>query len=215
MLICLLNYLSTLFSSSHRRRRRALSASTVEIEIREEPVVVLSGEPDITEEIMSRMTSKVIDSIVTNEFYTSWVEQNVTNGTAPLNITVQEPYENAKIALGIIHHIRILTQPAQCREQSPCTIQPKLGAYDVGDNLIHQLGSKDRPWQIEATIMNQSDVIAQGAVADYIDGSTQFTLFSLPRIGIYEVQFTLMQPNDIDRFCTLFLVFACDEPFFC
>lgn len=177
----------------------------MEIEIREEPENVLTDIPDIAIARMSDITSQVINDITTSQFQRRWRELNITNGMEPLDFHLQEPFQNSKINISVIHHIKLLEQPAQCREQSPCTIQPKLSVYDIQGNVIHQLGYRDRPWQVKATIINGSDSISQGDIADYINGTTQYMFFSLSNIGSYEVQFTLIQPDDVNRFVNSFI----------
>lgn len=188
-----------LLTSGRRRRRRQISSILLIIEMRDEPrssSVVSTG---IRGEILSNIAATMINSYQIGELQVAWKNLNITNGFVPINMTVQEPYDYTTTNLSVIKRIELQTLPAECREQSPCTIQPVLIAYDNEDNIIQKLGSKDRPWQIKATIINQPNVTIFGGIANYSYGQSQYNLFSLPSIGSYQVQFNLIQPDGISR----------------
>lgn len=93
-----------------------------------------------------------------------------------------------------------MTVPSGCREQSPCDIQPKLVAYDEYRHVIDKLGSNDQPWQIIASIVEDSNIILIGAIANYSNEQTQYSSFGLSDIGNCQVQFTFIQPNNVTRY---------------
>ncbi len=101
--------------------------------------------------------------------------------------------------MSIIDHIVLVTPPSSCREQSPCDIQPVLVAYDAEGNVIDKLGSNDQPWQVFASVVDDSNITLIGAIANYSNGQTQFISFGLPNIGEYQVQFAFIQPNNVIR----------------
>jgi hypothetical protein len=191
--------------SSTSRGRRQVSSILLYVEMRDDPRSSSTETSGIQGEILSNIASTVINSYQSGELKAAWEDLNITNGIPILNMNVQEPFDDSTVNLSVINRTELRTSPAECREQSPCTIQPVLIAYDADGNIIQKLGSKDRPWQVNATVINQPNIILSGGIANYSDGQTQYTLFSLPDMGSYQIQFTFIQPDGVSRYIqTLF-----------
>nr|ACD54600.1 fibrocystin-like protein [Adineta vaga] len=173
--------------------------SRVIIEIRDDPRTKATSTSGVSAEVLSNIASAIINSYQSGELKKTWADLNFTNGTSPFSLSVQEPFNYSTANLSIINRTKLKIVPDQCRQQSPCTIQPVLFASDSEDNIIQKLGSNDRPWQVKATIVNQPNVILPGAIANYTEGQTQYSLFGLPDIGVFEVQFTFIQPDGVNR----------------
>jgi hypothetical protein len=121
-------------------------------------------------------------------------------GVYPTSFHVQEPGSQIAVPLVAISRLVLVTPPSDCRVQSACTIQPVLLAYDVLGNVILKLGSNDYPWQVIATVIGApSGVGCIGNIANYTNGSTQFTSFGITTIGTYQIQFTLLTPYGLSR----------------
>ena len=148
-------------------------------------------------EILANIASTIINSYQSGELQEKWIEANITNGVAPNEMSVQEPFDYSTVELSVIDRIELQVSPDQCREQSPCAIQPVLVAYDASNTVIQKLGSNDRPWQVRATVINQTNIRLLGAIANYSDGQTQYTLFSLPQLGSYQIRFNFISPDGV------------------
>lgn len=188
------------YFDSESRRRRNIEPTFLTLEIRDEPRRVSTGSDGVRGEVLINTASQIINSFQSGELAVVWKEANLTNGSIPTSLTVQEPFNHTNASLSIINRTELRTAPAQCREQSPCVIQPVLFAYDADGNIIRKLGSNDQPWQVKATVVGQPNMTIVGDTADYVDGQTRFTLFSLPNLGSYQVQFSFMQPNGVKRY---------------
>jgi hypothetical protein len=149
---------------------------------------------------MANITSKIINRYQSGELQRDWANCTGTNGTTPSNLTIQEPNNQTTFPLSVISRIALVTPPDSCREQSPCTTQPVLVAYDSAGNVIQKLGSIQYPWQVVASIVGQPSVTVPGGIANYTNGQTQYTNFSLPYIGTYQVEFTFVQPNGVSMY---------------
>ncbi len=149
---------------------------------------------------MANITSIIINRYQSGELQSAWASFTGTNGTAPLNFTIQEPNNQTSFPLSVISRIVLVTPPASCREQSPCTIQPVLVAYDSEGNVIQKLGSIQHPWKVVASIVGQPNVTVPGGITNYTNGQTQFTNFGLPYIGTYQIEFTFVQPNGVSMY---------------
>ena len=169
------------------------------VEIRDEPQRALIKRVDIRDRIMFNIGSYMIDRFQTKELMNDWVRLNITNGKAPGAAVVQQPLDEELMNLRVFDHFELVTPPSECREQTPCAIQPVLVAYDPDGNLIENLGSKDRPWQVEAIILNQSNPVLPAIVTAYFGNQTQFTNFYFPNIGSFQVEFRLLKPEDSSR----------------
>lgn len=148
-------------------------------------------------EILANIASTIINSYQAGELQVKWQEMNITNGIVPNEMSVQEPFDYSTVELVVIDRIELVIPPDQCREQSPCGVQPVLVAYDSNNTVIQKLGSNDRPWQVRATIINQTNVRIGGAIANYSDGQTQYTLFSLSQLGAYQIRFNIISPDGV------------------
>lgn len=122
------------------------------------------------------------------------------NASSPISLSIQEAFSRTTSNLSLIDHIELVRSADSCREESPCEIQPKIVVYDSNGKIIDKLGSSERPWQIRATIVNQTNGFVIGDVANYSDGQTQFHLFGFSSIGVYRVQFELVLPDNGNRF---------------
>jgi hypothetical protein len=186
-----------LFTS--RLYRRQLSAVTLRVEIRGDPVYNISGNATNQTAQIQNIISQIINLYQSGELQTIWAASAVTGYTAPLALSVQEPLSQTTVPLSVIASIALVTPPASCREQSPCTTQPILVAYDSNGNVIQKLGSINNPWQITASVVGQPNVALVGANASYSNGQTQYTSFGLPDMGTYQVQFSFIQPDGVSR----------------
>ncbi|CAF1656840.1 unnamed protein product, partial [Adineta ricciae] len=170
-------------------------SSVLLIEIRDEPRFSLQSTGSLSSEVLSIIAAKIINTYQSGELTQNWKNYNITGDIVPTSLNVQEPLNDSNINLRIINRTKLWTVPDQCRQQSPCTIQPIIIAYDSDGNVIEKLGSNDHPWQVKATIVNQPNVTLPGAIANYTNGQTQYTLFGLPNIGTFEVQFAFIKPD--------------------
>jgi hypothetical protein len=168
--------------------------------MRDEPRQSSTGSTGIQGEILSNIAASVINRYQSGELVVAWRTLRVTNDSAPEHLIIQEPFSYVSYNLSVINRTVLTIPPSQCREQSPCTIQPVLVAYDSAGNVIKKLGSDERPWQIKATIVNQTEIELPGSTANYSNGQTQFSLFALPTIGSFEVRFTFISPDGVNRY---------------
>ncbi|CAF1327808.1 unnamed protein product [Rotaria sordida] len=185
-----------------RRIRRQTSSVLLpiklQIELRDEPRTSSIASTGIRAEILSNIASTIINRYQAGELQVAWRNLNVTNGSFPSNLSAQEPFDNSSVELSIINQLLLISPPRDCRQQSPCTFQPVLVAYDVAGNVIQKLGSNERPWQVKATVVGRPNLNLPGGIANYSDGQTQYILFTLPDIGTQQVQFTLIQPDGVN-----------------
>ncbi|CAF3664415.1 unnamed protein product [Rotaria sordida] len=179
------------------RIRRQLSTIILTVEIRDDPVEVLSTNSIVETGSISNICSAIINRYQSGELHQAWAENPSTGNTTPIDLSIQEPFNQSSISLSIIHQIELAILPSSCREQSPCGIQPKLIAYDKDGNVIEKLGSNDQPWQIIASVVGDSNITLIGAIANYSNGQTQYTSFGLSAIGNCQVQFAFIQPNNV------------------
>lgn len=170
------------------------------VEIRDEPRNSLTSSSGIQAEVLSNIASNIINNYQSGDLQVAWLNLNITDSVVPINMSVREPYDQSEVPLSVINRTRLYIPPAQCRQQSPCTIQPVLVAYDANGTVIQKLGSRNRPWQVIATVINESNIVIQGAIANYSDGQTQYTMFGLPDIRSYQIQFTFIQPDGVRRY---------------
>ena len=185
--------------SNFSRIRRQLSTTILTVEIRDDPPSSLSADTTVQILQISGICSAIINRYQSGELQQAWAANPSTGNTAPTGLSVQEPYNQTSVPLSIIDHIVLATSPSSCREQSPCEVQPVLIAYDAEGNVIDKLGSNDYPWQVFASVVEDSNITLIGAIANYSNGQTQFTSFGLPHIGEYQVQFAFIQPNNVVR----------------
>ncbi|CAF1351069.1 unnamed protein product [Rotaria sordida] len=188
-------------TSSIRIRRQTSSVLLpikLQIELRDEPRTSSIASTGIRAEILSNIASTIINRYQAGELQVAWRNLNVTNGSFPSDLSAQEPFDNSSVELSIINQLLLVSPPRDCRQQSPCTFQPVLVAYDVAGNVIQKLGSNERPWQVKATVVGRPNLNLPGGIANYSDGQTQYILFTLPDIGTQQVQFTLIQPDGVN-----------------
>ena len=188
----------------HSRLRRQVSSVLLpvklQVELRDEPRPSSTATTGIGAEILSNIASMIINRFQWGELATAWRSMNMTPGFPLSNMSVQEPFEEKLTDLSVINRTELIVSPASCREQSPCSTQPLLIAYDSEGHAIQKLGSGDRPWQVKASVVGRPNLILPGGIANYSNGQTQFTLFGLPSIGSYQIQFTFIQPDGISRY---------------
>ncbi|CAF3773857.1 unnamed protein product [Rotaria sp. Silwood1] len=190
---------SNYFDSRIRRQASSvLLPIKLQIELRDEPRTSSIASTGIRAEILSNIASTIINRYQAGELQVAWRNLNVTNGSFPSVLSTQEPFDNSSVELSIINRLLLVLPPRDCRQQSPCTFQPVLVAYDVAGNVIQKLGSNERPWQVKATVVGRPNLILPGGTANYSDGQTQYILFGLPDIGTQQVQFTLIQPDGVN-----------------
>ncbi|CAF3036602.1 unnamed protein product, partial [Rotaria sp. Silwood2] len=180
------------------RLRRQVSSIRLNIELRDEPRTSSTSSGGVLGELLSNIASSIINRYQTGQLQTAWKALNLTGDIIPLSLNAQEPFDNTLSPLGIINRTVLLMPPANCREQSPCTIQPVIVAYDSAGNVIQKLGTNDQPWQVQGTVIGQSTQILYGGIANYSNGQAQFNSFSLPSIGSYQIQFTFLLPNGVN-----------------
>lgn len=185
------------------------------VEIRDEPRNSLTSASSIQSDVLSNIASRIINNYQSGDLDVAWRNLNITGDVIPINMSVQEPNTQSWVVLSIINRTRLVVPPTQCRQQSPCTIQPVLVAYDANGTVIQQLGSQDRPWQVKATVLNPPNTTIIGDIANYTDGQTQFILFGLPNTQSYQIQFTFLQPDGVTRYLTeVFSLFLSRSFFF-
>lgn len=196
---------SIVVAIDRRIRRQAPSVDVrLSMELRDEPRVSTTASTGIRGELLANIASAIINRYQIGELQVLWVALGITNTLAPTNLTVQEPYDDNQTDLSVIYSLSLVIPPADCRQYSPCTVQPVLIAYDAQGNVIQKLGSNDQPWQIIATIVNQSSVTVYGGTANYTNGQTQYNQLALPDNGTYVVEFNVIQPNGVNGFVVLF-----------
>jgi hypothetical protein len=179
------------------RVRRQLSTIYLRVEIREDPPPQLSMNSNTSN--ISNWTSQIINRYQSGETNEEWRNHSATNGVIPTSMSIQEPESQTSVSLSIISRVALVKAPASCREQAPCDQQPVLIAYDASGNVIEKLGSNSQPWQIVASIVGQPNMQVIGAIANYIDGKSQFTNFGVSSIGTYQIQFRFITPNGVNR----------------
>ncbi|CAF3365916.1 unnamed protein product [Rotaria sp. Silwood1] len=180
------------------RLRRQVSSIRLNIELRDEPRTSSTSTGGVLGELLSNIAANIINRYQTGQLQIAWKALNLTGDIIPVSLDAQEPFDNVSTPLGIINRTLLLIPPTSCRQQSPCTIQPVIVAYDAEGNVIQKLGTNDQPWQVQGTVIGQSSQILYGGIANYSNGQAQFQSFSLPNLGSYQVQFTFIQPNGIN-----------------
>lgn len=198
--------MSILYSS---RRRRQLAPLSITIEMRDEPRSSSSSTGSVQGEILANIAASIINRYQTNELQNSWVALNISGNTAPISSFVQEPLDQSWSNLSIINRTELRVAPDGCRQQSPCTIQPVLVAYDAQGNVIDKLGSIEKPWQVSATLVNRPNLVLPGSIANYSNGQAQFSTFAVPDLGSYEIQFTFLRPDGVSRSVSSCVFFVC------
>jgi hypothetical protein len=180
-------------------RRQTSSITTLRVEIRDDPLPYLSENSTNQTNQIQNIVSQIISLYQSGELQTVWEAAAVTGHTAPLSLSVQEPLNQTTVSLPVIARIELVIPPSYCREQSPCSIQPVLVAYDPDGNIIQKLGSNNQPWQMVAIVVGQPNVNLLGAIANYSHGQTQYTTFGLPTTGTYQIQFSFIQPYGVNK----------------
>jgi hypothetical protein len=148
---------------------------------------------------MQDIVSTIINLYQSGELQTIWSDSPLTGYTGISSFHVQEPLNQTTVSLSVIAGIELVVPPSLCRAQSPCSIQPVLVAYDSNGDIIQKLGSDTQPWLMVASVVGQPTVNLLGAIANYSCGQTQYTTFGLPNTGSYQIQFTFIQPNGVNR----------------
>lgn len=192
MYIC--NYL---VPSRVYRRQVSTAATTLRVEIRDNPVYNLSANSTNQTSQIQNILSTICNTYQSGELQTTWLASSATGNTAPVSLGVQEPLNQTTVALSVIDHIALVVPPELCREQSPCAIQPVIVAYDSNGAVIQKLGTINQPWQIVASIVGQSNVTVLNPIANYSNGQTQYTTFGFSNLGTYQVLFTFIAPNGV------------------
>jgi hypothetical protein len=187
-------------NNTRLHRRQTSSTIVLTIEIRYDPSTNLSDISTIQSEDLATILSSIINRYQSGQLQTDWSANSALGNVSPSGLSVQEPLNQTTVSLGVIDRIALITPPSSCREQSPCSVQPVLVAYDSSGNIIDKLGSNDQPWQIIATVVNQSNVTLIGDIANYTNGQTQFTTFGFPYMGEYQVEFSFIPPDNVSRY---------------
>ncbi|CAM2722167.1 unnamed protein product [Rotaria socialis] len=185
-------------NSNTTRLRRLTSSTDMKIEIREDPSVNLTLYSTAKNDALLNVTANIANRFQSGEMQVTWAQNPATNNTSPTGLTVQEPFSQTNDAMKVISYIILATQPSFCRVQSPCTIQPVIVAYDSAGNIIQKLGSISQPWKAVASVVGQSNVNLSGSVANYSTGQSQYSLFGLPSVGTYQVQFTIVPSMEVN-----------------
>lgn len=180
------------------RRQASISITTLRVEICDNPIYNLSANATNQTNQIQNILSTIINAYQSGQLQTVWLASSATGNTAPVSLSVQEPLNQTTVTLSVIASIGLVVRPELCREQSPCTIQPILVAYDSNGNVIQKLGSNNQPWQIVASIVGQSNVTVLGAIANYSNGQTQYTTFGFSSLGNYQIQFSFISPNGVN-----------------
>lgn len=190
------------FSFNRRIRRQTSTPTTIkmQMELRDEPRPSTTAATGIRAEILANIAAAIINRYQAGELQLRWATSGTTYANYPSNLTTQEPYDDFEVSLSVIARVELVIPPSDCRQQSPCTIQPVIIAYDAQGNVIQKLGSNDQPWQVQASLVNQSNVILSGGIANYTNGQTQYSRLCLPELGTQPVQFTMLLPYGVDGY---------------
>ena len=181
------------------RIRRQLATYQLRVEIRTDPPRNLSAPNATAVQDIYTMNAIIINSYQSGELIARWGTLSTSGGTVPISLNVQEPLNQTGVPLGIISRVALITSPGSCREQSACDAQPVLVAYDASGNVIQKLGSNDQPWQVVASVVGQPSIALLGAIANYSNGQTQYTTFSVTVQGSYQIAFRFISPNGVSR----------------
>lgn len=150
--------------------------------------------------MLSSVVSRFIDRGQSGQLHEDLKVLNISSGLPPTQLQIQDVFNYGFTFVPVFQYLSITASPDQCREYSPCTIQPRLVAFDVDGDVIEFLGSKESPWQIQASVVDRPDIVVSGAIANYSNNQTQFTDFSLPLIGTYRIRFNLLLPDNVNRY---------------
>lgn len=170
------------------------------MEFRDEPRPSTTSATGIRAEILSNIASTIINRYQAGELQIIWGNMNISGGILPTNLSSKEPFDDYEVQLSVIYALVLITPPSDCRQYSPCTIQPILIAYDAQGNIIEKLGSNDKPWRVKATLVNQPNVNLPGSIANYTNGQTQYDLLNLPDNGTCQVQFSFIDPDGVNGY---------------
>jgi len=196
------------------RIRRQLSSIILSVEIRDDPQVNLPTSTTTTPiESINDICSAIINRYQSGELQQTWTSHPSTGNTSLIDLNIREPFNQTSVSLSVIHRIELIRSPSSCREQSPCVIQPKLVAYDRNGAVIDKLGSYNQPWQVQASVVGNPNIVLINSIANYSNGQTQYTAFGLPDLGTYQIQFAFIQPNNVtrysnDKFARKYFVFS-------
>lgn len=178
------------------RVRRATSDIGLGLELREDPSRTLTLYNTALDQAVLDLTTTTLNNYQSGTLQSQWAALPTAGNTSPTGLTVQEPFSQTTDDLKVISRISLVTEPSSCREQSPCTQQPVIVAYDSAGKIIPKLGSINQPWKIVASLVGQPGAFVPGAVANYSNNQSQYSLFGFPSIGTYQVQFTLVPSVD-------------------
>ncbi|CAF2963963.1 unnamed protein product [Rotaria sp. Silwood2] len=180
-----------------RRSLVLLSSIRLCVEIRNDPPATLSSNNQASSTQISNINSRIINLYSAGELQTAWAADPVLSVTSLISLDVQEPGNQTTVSLNVLYRLVLVTPPSSCCAQCACHVQPVLVAYDSSGNIIDKLGSNDEPWQVVASVVGSSGVSTIGAIANYTNGQTQYTLFGVTATGSYQIQFAFLTPRGI------------------
>ena len=164
------------------------------LEIRQNPPNTLTSPTSTT---IVDANANIINSYQSGALSAQW--SVTTGGYGITSLGVQQPGNQTTTTLSTISYIQLVTAPGSCRQQSPCTIQPVVVAYDNSGAVMATLGSNDEPWQVVASVTGVAGVNVIGAIANYVNGQSQFTSFGITATGAYTIQFTFITPSGVSK----------------
>lgn len=184
------------FPSDSRLYRRQTLLNTIQlrVEIRDDPPPNLPSGSSSSSSNIAQTTASIINRFQSQTLQAAFATYT---GSSSLTLSVQEPENQTTVDLSVIDRLVLVTPPSSCRLQSACDIQPVLVAYDTSGNIIQKLGSNDQPWQVVATVISPVGVQVIGAIANYTNGKTQYTLFGLTSTGSVQVNFSFISPYGV------------------
>ncbi|CAF0756351.1 unnamed protein product [Brachionus calyciflorus] len=185
-----------------RRKRQASSVRYFELVIFDNPSNQSSFSSD---DELSAKSLMELSANVSNLFTTGQLQEMAANilNISLAALTVEKPLSNSTSEIRKLDKIQIIREASNCREQSPCQIQPIVLLLDDKNQPVIGLESSSNPWIIKATLVfktNQnSEIIFESEVALQNDGFVQFKNLGISDItSSFIIKYELIPPTGID-----------------
>ncbi|CAF3684556.1 unnamed protein product [Rotaria socialis] len=158
----------------------------------------LSANNNASDQLIANINANIINRYQSGQLQVEWANNSLCNGSSSSSVSIHEPGNFTTVTLGVISRLVLVTPPASCRSQCRCDTQPVLKAYDASGNAILKLGSDNQPWQVVGTVLGSANVSVYGAIANYSDEQTQYSMFGVTATGSYQIQFSFITPSDVN-----------------
>ncbi|CAF0814130.1 unnamed protein product, partial [Brachionus calyciflorus] len=189
---------------SESRKRRAVDGGTtfVALTIMEDPIQNIS-ETTQDDEIKQQLNS--LTASIINRFSTGELEQaakDLLNVTLT-NLLVQKPNSNGTDSeIKKINNIVVVREADQCKEMTPCFIQPILKVLDENNQTLLNMDNEQFPWVVEAELYNcdspTARIVLQTEAKLQDDGFVRFENLSISQITTrFQIRYRFKTPTGL------------------